>query len=72
MKIEEGKYWGKFISYVEAYYQIPQEYKQKVIRQLHHDFNKQKSNRQKTSHEDSFIMNFSDHSNDLASTIMPN
>ena len=42
------------------------------MRQLHHDLNKQKSNLQTSYHEDSFRMNFSDHSNGLASTITCN
>ena len=29
MKIEEGKYWGNFISYVKAYYELTPENQQK-------------------------------------------
>ena len=43
--------------------------KQKGVRELHEDFNKQTYNRQTTSHEDSFCMSISKHSNGLASTI---
>ena len=72
MKSEVERYQETIISYVEAYYDINMVYKQKGIRQLHHEFNKQKSNRQKTYHEDSFRMNFSEHIDALASTIVFN
>ena len=44
----------------------------KGISQIHHDFNKQTSNRQTSSHADYFGMTFSDHSNGLAYNILWN
>ena len=72
MKLEEERDQENFISYVEAYYEPTPTYEHKGIRQLHHDFNKQKSNRQITSHEDSFRTTFSEHSNGIDSTILCN
>ena len=62
----------KLISYVEAYYELTMAYEYKGTMQLRHDLNKQKSNRQTSCHEDSFIRTFSDHKNCLASTIVCN
>ena len=45
------------------------DFSQKVVRELHQDFNKQTYNRQTTSHQGSFYMTISDHRNGLASTI---
>ena len=50
MKLEEEKYQETFISYVEAYYKVDPTYEQKGIRQLHHDYNKQKSDHQTSFH----------------------
>ena len=58
-----------FIDYVEAYFQLTPPDKQKGVRKLYEDFNKQTYNRQTASHQDSFCMSISDHSNGLASTI---
>ena len=69
MKLEEERYQENFISYVEANYKVTLTYGKKGVRQIHHDLNKQKYNRQKIYHGDSFIMNLSEHSNGLASTI---
>ena len=70
MKLEEGKYQEKFISYIETYYYLTTTNEKKVISQPCHNFNKQTSNRQRSSHEDYFSMNFSEHSNCLASAIV--
>ena len=58
-----------FIDYVEAYFQLTPPDKQKGVRELYEEFKKQGYNRQKTSHQDSFYMSISEHSNGLASTI---
>ena len=58
----------KFIEYVEAYFQLTPSYEHKGIRGLHEDFKKKTYNSQKTSHQDSFCMSISEHSNYLAST----
>ena len=68
IKLEEERDVEKFIEYVEAYFQLTPPDEQKGVRELYEDFNKQTYNRQTTSHEDSFCMSISKHSNDLAST----
>ena len=70
MKLEEGKYQEKCISYAETYYALTPTNEKKVIRQPCHNFNKQTSNRQRSYHEDYFSMNFYKHINCLASTIV--
>ena len=70
MKLVDKRFQDNFISYVDTYYDLNPTNEKKGIRQIHHNFNKQKSNRQKSSHEDYFSMTFSDHSNGLASTIV--
>ena len=57
------------IDYVEAYFQLTPPDEQKGVRELYGDFNKQGYNRQTTSHQDSFYMSISEHSNGLASAI---
>ena len=52
MKLAEEKYQEKFISYVETYYDLTSTDEKKETSQLRQNFNKQKSNRQKSSHED--------------------
>ena len=69
IKLEEERDVEKFIDYVEAYFQLTSPDEQKGVRELHEDFNKQTYNCQTTSHEDSFCMSISEHSNGLASTI---
>ena len=69
MKLEEERDQENFISYVEAYCELTPTCEQKGIRQLHHDFNKKKSNRQTNYDEDYFSMTLSEHSNGLASAI---
>ena len=59
MKLEEERYQKNFISYVDTYYNVTLTYEQKGLRQLHHDFNKQKINHQTSYYEDYFIMTFS-------------
>ena len=68
-KIRRGKRRRKFIDFVEAYFQLMPPDEQKVVREIYEDFNKQTYNHQTTSHEDSFCMSISDHSNGLDSTI---
>ena len=51
-----------------ACFQLNTSEEQKGIRELHEDFNKKTYNRQTTSHQDSFCMSISEHSNSLAST----
>ena len=58
-----------FDGYMFVYFQLKPPDEQKGVRELHEDFNKQTYNRQTTSHEDSFYMSISEHSNSLASTI---
>ena len=48
-----------FIDYVEAYFWLTPSDEQKGVGELHEDFNKQKYNRQTTSHHDSFYMSIS-------------
>ena len=72
MKLEEGKYQEKCISYIETYYYLTPTNENKVIRQPCHNFNKQTSNRQRSYHEYYFSMNFYEYSNGLASTIVWN
>ena len=69
IKLEEERDVENFIDYVEDYFQLTLPDKQKVVRDLYEDFNKQGYNRQTTSHQDSFCMSISEHSNGLASTI---
>ena len=69
IKLEEERDVENFIDYVEAYFQLNPPDKQKGVRELHEDFNKQTYNRQTTYHEDSFCMSISEHSNGLAYTI---
>ena len=69
IKLEEERYQENFVDYVEAYFQVPPSDDQKGIRELCQDFNKQIYNSQTTSHQDSFCMSISDHSNGLASAI---
>ena len=45
-----------FIDFVEAYSQLTPSDEQKVVTELHEDFNKQTYNRQTTSHKDSFCV----------------
>ena len=71
-EIRRGKTPGEIFSYFEAYYELTPTYEQKGISQLHHDFNKQKSNCQTSSHEYSFSTTFSENSNGLASTTVWN
>ena len=68
-KIIKEKRHGKFIDYVEDYFQLTPSDEQKGIRELHQDYKKPKSHHQKLSHQDSFCMSISKHSNGLASTI---
>ena len=67
IKLEEERNVENFIDYVEAYFQLTPPDEQKGVRELYEDFNKQTYNRQTTSHEDSFCVSISKHSNDLAS-----
>ena len=69
MKLEEERDVENVIDYVEAYFRLTPPDEQKGVRELHEDFNKQKYNCQTTSHQDSFCMSISEHSNGLASTI---
>ena len=70
IKVEEERDVDNIFDYVEAYFQLTPPDKQKEVRELYDDFKKQGYKRQKTSHQDSFCMSISDHSNGLASTIM--
>ena len=72
MKTEEQRYQENLIFNVEAYYQLTPEYQQKGINKFHHDFNKQISNNQTTSHADYFNMTLSEHINGIAHNIMFN
>ena len=69
IKLEQETDVEKIIDCVEAYFQLTPSDEQKVVRELYEDFNKQTYNRQTTSHEDSFCMSISEHSNGLALTI---
>ena len=69
IQLEEERDMGKFIDYIEDYFQLPPSDEQKVVRELYQDFNKQTYNRQTTSHQYSFCMSISDHRNGLASAI---
>ena len=69
IKLEQERDVENFIDYAEAYFQLTPPDEQKLVRELHEDINKQTYNRQTTSHQDSFCMSISDHSNSLASTI---
>ena len=46
-KLESERDQENLIIYVEDYYELTPTYELKEISKLHHDFNKQKSNRQK-------------------------
>ena len=72
MKLEEEIGQENFIPYVESYYDLTPTYEQKGIRKIHHDLNKQNSNRKTSYHEDYFRMTFSQNSNGLSSAIMFN
>ena len=54
MKLEDERYQENFIYYNKDYYALTMMHYQKLIGQLHHYFNKQKSNHQTTLHEDYF------------------
>ena len=69
IKVEEERDVENFFDYVEAYFQLTPPDEQKGIRELYYDFKKQGYKRQTTSHQDSFSMCISEHSNGLASTI---
>ena len=69
IKLEEERDQKNFVDYVEAYFQLTPPDEQKGVRELHEDFNTQTYNRQTTSHQDSFCMSISEHSNGLDSTI---
>ena len=69
IKLVEERDVENFIDYVEAYFQLTPPDEQKGVREIYEYFNKQTYNHQKTSHQDSFIMSISEHSNGLASTI---
>ena len=69
IKLEEERDVENFIDYVEAYFQLTPPDEQKILMELHEDFNKLTYNRQTNSHQDSFCMSISKHSNGLASTI---
>ena len=69
IKLEEERDVEKFVEFVEAYFQLTLPDKQKVVKELYEDFNKQTYNRQTTSHQDSFCMSISEHSNGIDSTI---
>ena len=69
IKLEEERDVEKFIDYVEAYFQLTPSDEQKRVRELYEDFKKQGYNRQTTSHQDSFCMSISEHSNGIDSTI---
>ena len=69
IKLEEERDIENFVDYVEAYFQLRPPDEQKGVRELHADFNKQTYNCQTTSHQDSFCMSISKHSNGLDSTI---
>ena len=69
INLEENLYVENFIDYVEGYFQLKPPDEQKRVREIYDDFNKQGYNRQTTSHQDSFSMCISEHSNGLASAI---
>ena len=69
IQLEEKRDVENLTDYVDAYFQLTPSDEQKGIRELHEDFNKQTYNSQTTSHQDSFYMSISEHSNGLASTI---
>ena len=69
IKLDEERYVEIFIDYVEDYFQLTPSDEQRVIKELHEDFNKQTYNRQTTSHHDSFCMSISENRTGLASTI---
>ena len=67
--LEEERDVENFIDYVEAYFQLTPPDEQKGVKELDEDSKKQGYNRKKTSHQDSFCMSISEHSNGPASTI---
>ena len=69
LKLEEERDVENFFDCVEAYFQLTPPDKQKGVWELYDDFKKQGYNYQTTSHQDSFSMCISEHSNGLASTI---
>ena len=69
IKLEEERDVENFNDCVEDYFQLIPPDNQKGVRGIYEDFNKQTYNRQTTSHQDSFRMSISEHSNGLASTI---
>ena len=68
-KIRRGKRRRKLHWICWRLFQLTPPDEQKVVRELHEEFNKKTYNCQTTSHQDSFCMSISEHSNDLASTI---
>ena len=68
-KLEEKRDVENFIDYVEDYFQLTPSDEQKVKRELNENFKTQTYNCQTTSHQDSFCMSISKHSNGLASAI---
>ena len=69
IKLEEERDVENFIDYVEDYFQLTPPYEQKLVRELHEDFNKQTYNQQATAHQDSLCVSISEHRNVLSSTI---
>ena len=69
IKWKERRDQKNFVDYVEAYFLLTPSDEQYGIRELHEDFKKQTYNRQENSHQDSFYMSISNHSNNIASTI---
>ena len=69
IKLEEERDVENLIDHVEAYFHLTPSDKQKGVREIHEDFNKQTYHRQKTSHQDSLFMSISEHNNGLYSTI---
>ena len=69
IKLEEERDVENLFDYVEAYFRLTPPDEQKGVRELYDDFKKQGYKRQTTSHQYSFSMCISEHSNGLASTI---
>ena len=69
IKLEEERDVEKIIDCAKAYFQLTPPDEQKVVKELYEDFNKQTYNCQTTSHQDSFCVSISKHSNGIASTI---
>ena len=68
IKLEEEIDVDSFIDYVEAYFHLTPPDKQMGVREIYEDFNKQTYNCQTSSHQDSFCVSISEHSNELIST----